>query len=225
VKRRKFITLLGGVAVTWPLAAGAVEQGKVGLFFRQNGQEIAQRRKNRQAYAPTVTVLDPEQRDLPHDIRRRHAGRKLAVDGFGDNKAEDMRKAVVEPLAPMRSRIEVAKDGPHPDFAVTHLGGAGRYVVCPQIEGTATREIEAGVVPVAGQGAVLDTAAIQGKAHMRAAIVEREDTTFVVDDKYRTVRPVHHQPPLFLQLLEAARAHEIRGRYVHQQFLSAIVCC
>jgi hypothetical protein len=113
------------------------------------------------------------------------------VDGFGDDKAEDMRKAVVEPLAPMRSRIEVAKDGPHPDFAVTHLGGAGRHVVCPQIEGTATREIEAGVVPVAGQGAVLDTAAIQGKAHMRAAIVEREDTTLVVDDKYRSMRPVH----------------------------------
>jgi hypothetical protein len=53
--------------------------------------------------------------------------------------------------------------------------------------------IEAGVVPVAGQGAVLDASAIQGKAHMRAAIVEREDTTFVVHDEYRSMRPVHHQ--------------------------------
>src|SRR5215475_6347929 len=83
----------------------------------------------------------------------------------------------------------------------------------------------AGVVPVAGQAAILDAAAIQRKAHMRAAIVEREDTTFVVDDEYRSMRPVHHQPPLSLQLLEAARANEIRGRYVHQQFLSAIVFC
>ena len=74
-----------------------------------------------------------------------------------------MREAVVEPLAPMRSRIRVAEDGPHPDFAVTDFGGAGRHVVCPQIEGTATREIEAGVVPVAGQGAVLDAAAIERK--------------------------------------------------------------
>jgi hypothetical protein len=40
--------------------------------------------------------------------------------------------------------------------------------------------MEADVVPVAGQGAVLDAAAIQRKAHMRAAIVEREDTIFVV---------------------------------------------
>src|SRR5262245_64953087 len=123
----------------------------------------------------------------------------------------------------MRTRIRVAEDGSHPDFAVTDFGGAARHVVCPQIEGAATREIEAGVVPVTGQGAVLDAAAIQGKAHMRAAIVEREDTTFVVDNEYRTVRPVHDQPPLRLQLLEAARAHEICGRYVHQQFLSAIV--
>ena len=74
-----------------------------------------------------------------------------------------MREAVVEPLAPMRGRISVAKDGSHPDFAVTHLDRAGWYVVCPQVERTATREIEAGVVPVAGQGAVLDAAAIQRK--------------------------------------------------------------
>jgi len=73
--------------------------------------------------------------------------------------------------------------------------------------------------------AILDAAAIQRKAHMRAAIVEREDTTFVVDDEYRSMRPVHHQPPLCLKLLEAARAHEIRGRYAHKQFLSAIVFC
>ena len=179
-------------------AAGAVEQGEVPLLFRQNGQEIAERRKDRQAYAPTVAVLDPEQRDLPHDIRRQHAGPKLAVNGFGDDKAQNMSKPVVEPLASMRSRIRVAEDGPHPDFAVTDFGGAGRHVVCPQIEGTATREIEAGVVPVAGQGAVLDASAIQGKAHMRAAIVEREDTAFVMDDEYRSMRPVHDQPPLRL---------------------------
>jgi hypothetical protein len=134
------------------------------------------------------------------------------------DKTQDMREAIVEPLAPMRSGIRVAKDGPHPS-------GAGWHVVCPQIDGAAAREIEAGVVPVTREYAVLDATAIQGKAHMRATIVEREHTTFVVDDEYRTVRPVHHQPPLRLQLLKAARAHEIRRKYVHQQFLPAIVFC
>ena len=134
-----------------------------------------------------------------------------------------MREAVVEPLAPMRGRISMAKDGSHPDFAVTHLDRAGRHVVCPQIEGTATREIEAGVVPVAGQGPILDATAIQRKAHMRAAIVEREDATFVVDDEYRTMPPVRDQTSLRFQLLEAARTHEIRGGCVREQSSPAIV--
>jgi hypothetical protein len=50
-------------------AAGIVEQGEGGLLFRQNGQEIAERSENCQANPPPVTVLDPEQRDLPNDIR------------------------------------------------------------------------------------------------------------------------------------------------------------
>ena len=200
-----------------------MEQGEIGLLFRQNRQKIAERNEDRQADAPTVTVLNPEQRDLPHDIRRRHAGRKLAVHGFGDDKAEDMREAVVEPLAPMRGRIGMAEGGSHPHFAVTHLDRAGRHVVCPQIERTATREIEAGVMPVAGQGAVLNAAAIERKPHMRAAIVEGKDTIFVVDDEDRAMWPVHDQPPFCLQLLEAARAHEIRGRCVHEQSIAAIV--
>ena len=117
----------------------------------------------------------------------------------------------------------MTESGPHPDLAVTHLDRAGRHVVGPQIEGAAARQIEARVVPVAGQDAVLDAAAIQRKAHMRAAIVEREHTTFVVDDEYRTMPPVRDQPPLRFQLLEAARAHEIRGWCVHEQSSPAIV--
>src|SRR6516162_9159836 len=105
-----------------------------------------------------------------------------------------MREAVIEPPAPTPCRIGAAENGPHPDFAVTHLRWAGRHVVCPQIEGPAARDVETGVVPVAGQRAVLHAAAIQRKAHMRTTIVERENTTLVVDDEHRTMRAVHDQP-------------------------------
>src|SRR5262249_34742912 len=176
----------------------------------------------RQAYAPTVAVLNAKQRDLSHDIRWRHPGGKLAVNGFGDNKAQDMREAVVQPLAPMPCRIAVTEDRPHPDFAATPLGRASRHVVCPEIEGTGDREIAAGVVPAAGKGAVLAAAAIQRKAHMRAAIVEREDTICVVDDQYRSMRPVDDQSPLRFQLLQATRTHEIGGRCVHERSSSAV---
>src|SRR6516162_6566327 len=57
---------------------------------------------------------------------------------------------------------------------------------------------------------------------MRATIVERETTTLVADDEHRTMRSVHDQPPLRLQLLEGARAQEIRGRCVHWRSYSTI---
>ena len=79
------------------------------------------------------------------------------------------------------------------------------------------------MVPVAGQGPILDATAIQRKAHMSAAIVEREDATLVVDDEYRTMPPVRDQTSLRFQLLEAARTHEIRGWCVHEQSSPAIV--
>ena len=53
-------------------------------------------------------------------------------------------------------RVGAAEGGPDPDLAVAHPHGAGRDVVGPEVEGAATGEVEAGVVPVAGQDAVLD---------------------------------------------------------------------
>ena len=70
---------------------------------------------------------------------------------LGNDKAEVVGKAVVEPSAPMRCRVSIAERGLHPHFQVTHFDGTGRHVVGPQIEGAAACEIEASVVPVAGQ--------------------------------------------------------------------------
>src|SRR5215470_10395091 len=39
---------------------------------------------------------------------------------------------------------------------------------------------------------------------------DRFGRRLALSDEYRSMRPVHHQPLLSLQLLEAARAHEIR---------------
>ena len=82
---------------------GAVEQREISLLFRQHGQEVAERSEDGRADAPAVAVLDPEQCDLPHDLRRRHAGRELSLHGLGDDEAEVVRQAVVEPPAPMRA--------------------------------------------------------------------------------------------------------------------------
>ena len=67
-----------------------------------------------------------------------------------------------------------------------------------------------------GQDAVLDAAALEREAHVRAAIVEGEDAPAVVDDEDRTMAAVHDEPPLGLQLLEAAREREFLVRRVHE---------
>src|SRR6266478_3941852 len=75
------------------------------------------------------------------------------------------------------------------------------------------------MVPVAGQDAVLDAAAIQWETHMRAAIVEREHLPVLVHEENRAMAAVHNKPPLGFQLLKATRAHEIQGRVIHRRLI------
>ena len=196
-------------------AARAVEQGEIGFLLRQHGQEIAERREDRETHAPAVAVLRTEQRHLPHDVGRRYVGRELTMHGLGDDEAEIVREAVRKPLMPVRGGIGMTERGLHPDLAIAHLDRTDRDVVRPQIEGAAACEIEAGVMPVAGQDAVLDAAALERKAHVRATVVEGEDAPAVVDDEDRTMATVHNEPPLRLQLLKAPRKREFSVRRVH----------
>src|SRR5438445_13621861 len=103
----------------------------------------------------------------------------------------------------------MSERGLHPDVTIAHLDRADRHVVRPEVEGAATFEIEASVVPVTGQDAVLDAAALEREAHVRAPIVEGEDTPAVVDDEDRTMATVHDELPLDLQLLKAAPPAQI----------------
>src|SRR5258705_14839 len=135
-------------------------------------------------------------------------GRELALHRLGDDKAEVVGEAVVESSAPMRCRITVAEGRLHPNLRVTHFYGTGGHIVGPQIEGAAARKVEAGVVPVAGQDTVFDAAAFERKAHVRTAIVERENVSVGVDDEDRAMRSAYDELPLGLQLLKAPRAHE-----------------
>jgi hypothetical protein len=65
--------------------------------------------------------------------------------------------------------------GRHPDVGIAHLDRAARYIVRPEVEGAAALVIEAGVVPMTGQDAVLDSASLEREAHVGATIVEDED--------------------------------------------------
>src|SRR5258708_19152630 len=117
------------------------------------------------------------------------------MHGLGDDEPDVMCEAVRKPLMPVRSGIGMTERGPHPDVAIAHLDRADRYVVSPQVEGAAAFEVEAGVMPMAGQDAGLDASSLKWGAHVRATNVEGEDAPTVINDEGRTMDTVHHQPP------------------------------
>ena len=196
-KRRTFPPRRLAVAIRRH-AARAVEQGEIDILLWQHRQEIGERRQDRQTHAPAVAVLGPEQRHLPHDVGKRYIGRELTMHGLGDDEPEVVGEAVRKPLTPMRSGIDMTDRGLHPDFAIAQFDREDRYVVRPKIKGAAAFEIEAGVVPMTGQDAILDAAALKREAHVRATIVEGEDAPAVVDDKDRTMTTVQNEPALRL---------------------------
>src|SRR5262245_47888452 len=89
----------------------------------------------------------------------------LLLHRLGDDKTEIVCQAVRKPLAPVGGGIDVTECGFHPHVSIAYLDRANRYVVCPQVEGAAAFEIEAGVVPVTGQDAILDAAAFERETH------------------------------------------------------------
>ena len=188
---------------------GAVEEREISLLFRQHGEQVAERGEDGRADSPAVAVLDGEQRRLPQDLPRGHAGRELSPHGLGDHEAEVVGQAVVEPTAPVARGVAMAERRLDPDLAVTHLDRTGRDIVGPEIEGAAARQIEARVMPMTGEDAVLDAAAIERKAHMRAAVVEREDASPVINHQDRGMAAMQHEPTLGLQLGETAGAHKV----------------
>ena len=126
-----------------------------------------------------------------------------------------MGKAVCEPLLPVRGGIGMTKRGFNPDLAIAHFDRTDWCVVRPQIEGATALKIEAGVMPMTGQNAVLDAAALERKAHVRATVIEREDAPVVVYDEDRAMATVHNEPALRLQLLKGPRKREFSVRCVH----------
>jgi hypothetical protein len=130
-KRRAFPPRRLAVAVRRD-AACAMKQSEIGVLLRQHRREIGDCRKDGQTDAPAVAILRPEQRHLPDDVGMRYAGRKLTMDGLGNDETEVVGEAVRKPLMPVRGEIGPRERGLHPDVAIAQLDRADRHVVRPR---------------------------------------------------------------------------------------------
>src|SRR5262249_30795795 len=101
----------------------------------------------------------------------------------------------------------------HPHLPVDDAHVAKRDVVRPQIEGGAAAQVEAGMMPMAGENAIFDAAAVERKAHMRAAVVERNHV-IAVGDNGAAGRSDHHTAAV-AQFVERADANEATAGVVH----------
>jgi hypothetical protein len=124
--------------------------------------------------------------------------------------------AVLKPITPVRDGIDVTECGLHPNVTIARLNRADRDVIRPKVERTAAFEIKTRMVPMTGQNVVLEAAALEREAHVRAAIVKCENAAAVVENEDRTVGAVHDEPPFRFQFLEAPCEHEFLVFRVHE---------
>ena len=109
------------------------------------------------------------------------ASRLKAKDCLGDYQPDIVLHTVLETGRPMRYLIPRRGLRVNPDYAVGYAYRIAADVVGEGIEGAAAGQIEPCVMPVAGEDAILDASPVQGKAHVRAPVVHREQLAVVVE--------------------------------------------
>ena len=167
-------------------------------------QEVPKGGQDGHSRAPATEVPGAEQCSLAKNLERGHASRKLTLHRLRDGEPEIVSHADFEPLPPVGGGVRVPEFGLDPHLPAAHFDWAGRHIIRPEIERAATRKIEPGMVPVAGQNAVLHASAIEGEPHMRASVVERVDATLVTDDQDGSMRTSYDEPPFGVEFRKRA---------------------
>jgi hypothetical protein len=90
--------------------------------------------------------------------------------GFAHDERQIPLQAHLEPLLLVLAGIPLAGQV-DPDFISANFDGKTADIIGPLVKRSPALQVEAGVVPVAGQDSVFYGSTIQGKAHMRAAVV------------------------------------------------------
>ena len=190
---------------------GAVEDGEGAVVGVEDGEDVGHGGEDGEPRAPSAGAVAQakERRAAEHVV-----GGVEFVQG-DDALGEDERELAFKPFAQLRLPVAatVRLDGVGVDVhvAVTGLDGEGGDVVGEGVEGAAAGEVELGVVPVAGEDAVADGAAVEGEAHGGAAVVEGVEAAFVVDDEDGAALGGDHLHALARDLLDGAGADESVG--------------
>jgi hypothetical protein len=129
------------------------------------------------------------------------------IHRFGDDQPDVVLHPLLQAVSPVGVAVSVTRARGHPHLTVAHLDLGRGDVIGPRIEGPAGDEVEAGVMPVAGENAAGERSPMQRESQVRAAIVERVDPIVMPDDQDRTALALDHHHPLRPELVEAGDPH------------------
>jgi hypothetical protein len=83
------------------------------------------------------------------------------------------------------SRAVLSRREINPYLVVSNLHGKDPCLVCKLVEGSTALEVEAGMMPVAGEDAVLQSTPVQGESHVGTAIVQGVHPTVMEEERQR----------------------------------------
>jgi len=133
---------------------------------------------------PSRRLRTPNSRPAPHYLARVAA----LVDQCDDRLRDHQPDVALEPVAEAAQEVlpPIAAVGDvDQQRAILDSHREYAHIVGPLIEGPAGCEVEARVMPVAGEDAVLDRSAVQREAHVRAPVVDREQAAVRIEQNDR----------------------------------------
>ena len=185
---------LGGAAGAVP---GDVDQpvvhGQDPLGPLQTIADVGHGAEDGEARAPVPALADTIECSLPCDLIVGDAAVVQSHHRFAHDEAEVLLHAFLQAPAPALDRIDGGRCHVQINLSVAHLDGVGIHIVGEQIEGAAAHQVEARMVPVTGEDTVLNGPAMQGKTHVRTAVVDGVQFPVVVEDHDRDRSFGHHQ--------------------------------
>ena len=92
-----------------------------------------------------------------------------------------MLHAIIQSASPMQPFVARRRIGINPHLAIYDNYRKGAHVVGEGIERTTACQVKAGVMPVAGENSIFNTAPIQGKTHVGTSIVHGADLSIMVE--------------------------------------------
>ncbi len=145
-------------------------------------EDIGHRDERREPGTPSVGAVGAPELDAgAHDLGGRHRRFEQTLHGLCDHEREPLLEAVAKALLePLDAIARVARMDDHGVARDLHVEAL--RVVGPGVERASRHQIEARVMPVAGEQPGLDRALVQGEPEMRATILDRERPSLVPED-------------------------------------------